>query len=172
VKTFFWTKHTFENNLFGRFFVPSLPPAPQKTVYGYGDWPKLCFFQTDFDEIELSKNQLWRHFRTSSLLRHQKRHQTNITRFYCFGPLPMKISGYASYWIWIIYIMFYDVSLSECSERRSVLVFIDQSDVDNSGRWFVEPLCVLIPVSVLSPISRTFTNGSRTFTNGFRLSAG
>jgi len=33
---------------------------------------------------------------TSSLLRHQKRHKTNGTGFFYFGPLPIKISGYAS----------------------------------------------------------------------------
>jgi len=33
---------------------------------------------------------------TSSLLRPQKRHQTNFTRFFYFEPLPIKISGYAS----------------------------------------------------------------------------
>jgi len=26
----------------------------------------------------------------------EKRHQTNVTRFFYFGPLPIKISGYAS----------------------------------------------------------------------------
>jgi len=33
---------------------------------------------------------------TSLLLRHQNRHQTNVTRFFNFGPLPIKISGYAN----------------------------------------------------------------------------
>jgi len=32
---------------------------------------------------------------TLSLLRHQKRHQTNVKRFFNFGSLPIKISGYA-----------------------------------------------------------------------------
>jgi len=26
----------------------------------------------------------------------EKRHQTNVTTFFHFGPLPIKISGYAS----------------------------------------------------------------------------
>jgi len=30
---------------------------------------------------------------TKLLLRHQKRHQTNVTRFFNFGPLPIKMSG-------------------------------------------------------------------------------
>jgi len=35
----------------------------------------------------------------TSLRRHyvtEKRHQNNVTIFFCFGPLPIKISGYAS----------------------------------------------------------------------------
>jgi len=33
---------------------------------------------------------------TPLLLRHQKRHQTNVIRFYIVGPSPIKISDYAS----------------------------------------------------------------------------
>jgi len=33
---------------------------------------------------------------TSSLLRHGKRHQNNVIKFFHFGRPPIKISGYAS----------------------------------------------------------------------------
>jgi len=32
----------------------------------------------------------------SSLLRHRNLHQTNVTRFFYFGPFPIKNFGYAS----------------------------------------------------------------------------
>jgi len=51
-------------------------------------------FQTDYDEIELKKSVMasfqWRyHYYVI-----EKRHQTNVTRFFHFGPLPIKISDY------------------------------------------------------------------------------
>jgi len=33
----------------------------------------------------------------------EKLHQTNVTRFFHFGPLPIKISGYASEVTWYQY---------------------------------------------------------------------
>jgi len=44
------------------------------------DLPKLCF-QTDYDEIELSKNQLWRYFSEAIEIRHH-------TRFFHFWAPP------------------------------------------------------------------------------------
>jgi len=50
----------------------------------------------DYGKIKLKKNSYDVTSVTSSLLRHQKYHQTNVTRFFTFGPLPIKISGYVS----------------------------------------------------------------------------
>jgi len=47
-------------------------------------------FQTDYDEIKLKKSY-GVILVTSSLLRHRKRHQTNVTRFFILGPSQLKI---------------------------------------------------------------------------------
>jgi len=53
-------------------------------------------FQTNYDKIELFKI-IYDHISVmSALLWHQKRHQANVTRFFYFGPFPIKIFGYAS----------------------------------------------------------------------------
>jgi len=44
-------------------------------------------FKISYDRISVA---------SLSLLRHRKRHQSNVTRFFYFVPLPIKISGYAS----------------------------------------------------------------------------
>jgi len=53
------------------------------------------FFQTNYDEIELTKSAItsfqWRHRYYVT----EKRHQTYVTKFFHFGPLPIKIFGYA-----------------------------------------------------------------------------
>jgi len=45
-------------------------------------------FEADYDEIEL-QNIVMTSFT-------KKRHQNKVTKFFQFGPLPIKISGYAS----------------------------------------------------------------------------
>jgi len=50
------------------------------------------FFKADYDKIELQKYSYDVISVTSSPLHHQN----NVTKIYQFGPLPIKISGYAS----------------------------------------------------------------------------
>jgi len=47
-------------------------------------------FQTDYDKIELR-----RHVSDVIVITSLNSHQTNVTRFFYFGPLPIKIFGYA-----------------------------------------------------------------------------
>jgi len=44
----------------------------------------------------MSKSNFKKFLVTLSLLRHRKRHQTNITRFFLFESLSIKIFDYAS----------------------------------------------------------------------------
>jgi len=65
-------------------------------------------FQTDYDKIKLkkiklimTKSNLKKSVMTSFQWRHRnyvtkKRHQTYVTKFFNFRPLPIEISGYAS----------------------------------------------------------------------------
>jgi len=58
---------------------------------------------TDYDKIELQKISYdVISVMSLSLLHHKKRHQTNVTRFFYFGPLPIKISGYSNV-KWIVW---------------------------------------------------------------------
>jgi len=57
----------------------------------YVNWLN-CVFSTDYDEIELLKNQLSRYFNDIIVIMSQK----HVTKFFYFGPLPIKISGYAN----------------------------------------------------------------------------
>jgi len=53
-------------------------------------------FEADNDEIELQNKVMtlfqWRHHYYVT----EKLHQNNVTKFFQIGPLPIKISGYAS----------------------------------------------------------------------------
>jgi len=60
------------------------------------DLGKLCFFK-----LIMTKSNLKNSVMTSFKQRHhnhvtEKRHQTKVTRFFNFGALPIKISGYAN----------------------------------------------------------------------------
>jgi len=54
------------------------------------------FFQTDYEKANFKKSA-----KSSFQLRHryyvtEKRHQNSVTKFFDFGPPPIKISGHAS----------------------------------------------------------------------------
>jgi len=58
---------------------------------------QIVVFQTDYGEIGLFKNQLWRHFSDIIVITLPKK-VTKLTWqiFFHFGPLPIKISGYVN----------------------------------------------------------------------------
>jgi len=73
--------------------VGSPPPPQHPLIFDFRDLKlrdlaKLCIFKLIMRKFNL-KNQLWRHYITD------KRHETNVTKFFHFGPLIIKISGYA-----------------------------------------------------------------------------
>jgi len=73
--------------------------VPLNLRFGYlklRDLVKIVIFQTNCDKIELKKISFDVISMTSLYLRTEKRHQTKVTRFFNFGTLPIKISGYAS----------------------------------------------------------------------------
>jgi len=53
-------------------------------------------FQGDYDEIELQKISCNVISVTSSLLRHQKRHQNNVTNFFQLAPPPPQLKFMAT----------------------------------------------------------------------------
>jgi len=54
------------------------------------------FFQTYYDEIELLKNQLWHHFSDVIVITTTKTSPNLRHKIFLFGPLSIKIFGYAS----------------------------------------------------------------------------
>jgi len=60
------------------------------------DLAKLCFFKLIMTKSNFKKSVitlfLWRHRYYVT----EKLYQTSVTRFSHFGPIPIKISGYAS----------------------------------------------------------------------------
>jgi len=72
-------------------------------TYDFGDLklrdlPKLWYFKRIMPKLNFQKSTFDVISVTLSLLRHQKCHQINVTIFFYFGPLPIKISGYANGW--------------------------------------------------------------------------
>jgi len=53
-------------------------------------------FQTDYDKIEHKKINYDAISVTHCYYVIEKHHQTKVTRFFHFGPLPIKITGYAN----------------------------------------------------------------------------
>jgi len=59
-------------------------------------WPN-CSFSNWLWQNRIFKNQLWRHFSDIFVVNvTEERHQTKVKRFFNFGPLSIKIFGYAS----------------------------------------------------------------------------
>jgi len=55
---------------------------------------QIVIFQVDYEEIELQSNS----YDVISVSHHyvtEKRHQNNVTNFFHFKSIPLKISGYA-----------------------------------------------------------------------------
>jgi len=70
--------------------------AERPLIFDFGDLKlcdltKLCFFK-----LIMTKSNFKKPVMTSSLIRHRKRHQTNVTRFFHFEPFSIKISGYVN----------------------------------------------------------------------------
>jgi len=90
----------FSNNLQKLLSTGGSPPQ-RPLIFDFGDLKlrdlaKLCFFEqimakSNFEKISYDDVSV-----TSSLIRHRTRHETKVIRFFHFGPLPIKISGYAS----------------------------------------------------------------------------
>jgi len=79
--------------------ISSPPPASLNLQYWWPEvrwFDEIVVFQADCDEIELQNISY-------DVIRHyvsQMTHQKNVTKFFHFGPLPIKISGYASVVKW------------------------------------------------------------------------
>jgi len=62
----------------------SAPLTSILVTWSYGICPN-CGFSNGLWRNRTLMNQYWRHFSTSSISRHQKRHQTNGKTFFYFG---------------------------------------------------------------------------------------